>query len=58
MRIDQQPATAILQDRRFGRKAAPLPHAVASRQSTLIDDLRLFALTFAGGFLFVTVYLI
>jgi hypothetical protein len=26
-------------------------------RSTLIDDLRLFALTFAGGFLFMTIFL-
>ena len=42
----------------FGRRmivhAAPLP---ASESSGLIDDLRLFALTFAGGFVFMSVYL-
>ena len=34
-------------------------HAVAAEapSPTLLDDLRLFALTFAGGFLFLTVYL-
>ena len=44
--------------RRFGRRpvatavAAPLP------ASTLGDDLRLFAVTFAGGFLFVSVLIV
>lgn len=42
--------------RPFGRKCAASAVASAPR-STLADDLRLFALTFAGGFLFVSVYL-
>ena len=29
----------------------------AAPRSTLADDLRLFVLTFAGGFLFMTVFL-
>lgn len=45
--------------RRFGRRPAiavalPAPAEPAS----LIDDLKLFATTFAGGFLFVAIYLI
>jgi len=42
-----------LQGRRFGRRggvAIPVPSSIAS-------DARLFLLTFAGGFLFMTVYL-
>jgi len=42
-----------LQDRRFGRRgsvAIPAPPSIAG-------DARLFVLTFAGGFLFMTVYL-
>jgi hypothetical protein len=40
----------------FGRKGARSA-AAAATPSTLAEDLKLFALTFAGGFLFVTVYL-
>ncbi len=40
----------------FGRKGACSAMATTG-SSTLVDDLKLFALTFAGGFLFVTVYL-
>jgi len=29
----------------------------AAPRSTLVDDLKLFAVTFAGGFLFMTVFL-
>ena len=42
--------------RLFGRKGVAVVAAVAPR-STLADDLKLFALTFAGGFLFVSLYL-
>ncbi|MFL6787608.1 MAG: hypothetical protein ACJ8FC_02965 [Sphingomicrobium sp.] len=31
--------------------------ATAEPASALINDLRLFALTFAGGFLFVTIFI-
>jgi hypothetical protein len=44
-----------LQARTFGRKGAVA--TAASRPSSLIDDVKLFALTFAGGFLFVSLYL-
>jgi hypothetical protein len=44
--------------RRFGRRApftdAPRP----ARASAISDDVRLFAATFAGGFLFVSVLLV
>lgn len=45
-----------LHSRRFGRKGVAAAITVSPR-STLADDLRLFALTFACGFLFVTVFL-
>lgn len=44
-----------LQARPFGRKGAAA--TAIARPSSLIDDVKLFALTFAGGFLFVTVFL-
>ena len=44
-----------LQVRAFGRKGVAL--AAAPRRSTFGDDLKLFALTFAGGFLFMSLYL-
>ena len=45
--------------RRFGRRPAPVGAQAMARHpgSALSDELRLFALTFAGGFLFMTVYL-
>lgn len=44
------------QIRLFGRKgiAAAIP---AKPRSNLLEDLKLFALTFAGGFLFMSLYL-
>jgi hypothetical protein len=45
-----------LQTRRFGRGRAFSMAAMAA-PSTLAGDLKLFALTFAGGFLFVTIFL-
>ena len=45
-----------LQTRRFGRKGMAVSMAATSR-STLADDLKLFVLTFASGFLFVSLYL-
>jgi len=45
-----------LQNRPFGRKGRAVTVAVAPR-SSLADDLKLFAVTFAGGFLFMTVFL-
>ena len=49
-----RPAIAI-DPRVFGRRAMSRPEALEVRSSTLGDDLRLFAATFAGGFLFVTI---
>ena len=46
--------------RHFGRRMVPLQAtamAAPAPQSSLGDDLRLFAMTFAGGFLFMAVYL-
>jgi hypothetical protein len=43
-----------LQSRTFGRKGVAV--AVAAR-GTFADDLKLFALTFAAGFLFMSLYL-
>ena len=40
--------------RLFGRKGVAVAAAIAPR-STLANDLKLFALTFAGGFLFVSI---
>ena len=45
-----------LQSRPFGRKSVATAIIIAP-QTRLADDFRLFALTFAGGFLFVMVYL-
>ena len=42
--------------RPFGRKGIAVAIA-AERRSTLADDLKLFALTFAAGFVFVSLYL-
>jgi len=44
------------QDHRFGRKGS-FPAAAVAAPSTLASDIRLFAVTFAGGFLFMTVFL-
>lgn len=41
---------------RFGRKGSYAATAIGA-PSTLAGDLRLFALTFAGGFLFMAIYL-
>jgi hypothetical protein len=42
----------------FGRRVlAGEQHDAAAPAGGLSDDLRLFALTFAGGFLFMSVYL-
>ena len=55
MRIEQT-HSGDHQIRPFGRKGVAVAVAVAPR-STLADDLKLFALTFAGGFLFMSLYL-
>ncbi len=49
-----RPAAAI-DPRVFGRRSVTRPEALPDRSSALDDDLRLFAATFAAGFLFVTV---
>jgi hypothetical protein len=49
-----RPAAAI-DPRVFGRRSIPRPEAQEVRSSMLGDDLRLFAATFAAGFLFVSV---
>lgn len=41
----------------FGRKGVAAAVAARRPHSTLADDLKLFTLTFAGGFLFMTLYL-
>ncbi|MEO8547757.1 MAG: hypothetical protein ABI422_05255 [Sphingomicrobium sp.] len=55
-----RPAVA-LDPRRFGRGpilcAEPLSARPRKRPSALAKDLRLFAITFAAGFLFVTVWI-
>jgi hypothetical protein len=55
MRTDET-SDRQLQSSRFGRKDSYAAAAVAA-PSTLADDIRLFAITFAGGFLFMTVFL-
>jgi hypothetical protein len=49
-----RPAFA-LSPHRFGRRAAHLSREVATESNGLTDDLRLFAATFAAGFLFVSI---
>ena len=44
-----------LDPRRFGRAAIPFAEAAPASPSRHSDDLRLFALTFAAGFLFVSI---
>ena len=41
--------------RRFGKAPAPCAEAQPKRAATPGDDLRLFAITFAAGFLFVSI---
>jgi hypothetical protein len=49
-----RPAFALCQ-RRFGRGPVRLAEEVAGVERGLADDLRLFAATFAAGFLFVSI---
>jgi len=49
-----RPAVA-LEPRRFGRRIAFRGEVPSQRSRTLNDDLRLFAITFVAGFLFVSV---
>lgn len=46
-----------IQARTFGRRVVPQGNAVAATAASVGDDLKLFAMTFMGGFLFMTVYL-
>ena len=55
MRMLRQPASPF-RARTFGR-GKPYVLAAAEPSPQLSDDLRIFALTFAGGFLFMAVYL-
>ncbi len=56
MRMFRRPIQAI-DVRRFGRGRAYALAAEAAPATRLANELRLFALTFAGGFLFMTIYL-
>ena len=49
-----RPALA-LDPRRFGRAPIPCADAQPERVTALSADLRLFAITFAAGFLFVSI---
>ena len=49
-----RPAFAFSQ-RRFGRGPVRAMAVATTKQSSLVDDLRLFAATFAAGFLFVSI---
>jgi len=49
-----RPALGI-DPRRFGRALGSSTEAPPTRSATLGDDLRLFAITFAAGFLFVSI---
>ena len=55
MRMFQRPANQF-RTRIFGR-ARSYAIAAESAPSGIADDLRIFALTFAGGFLFMAIYL-
>jgi len=55
MRMLRHPASQF-RARTFGR-GKPYVAAAAEPESQLSDDLRIFALTFVGGFLFMAVYL-
>jgi hypothetical protein len=49
--------TSIANDpMRFGRRVRPAP-IIEARPQSIGDDLRLFAMTFAAGFLFFTIFL-
>ena len=56
MSTSRRPATASAPS--FGRRAQGFVDGETVRAAPLLsDDARLFALTFAGGFLFMAVYL-
>lgn len=40
-----------------GAKGAAVARAAVDEPASIIGDLRLFALTFAGGFLFTTIFI-
>jgi len=43
---------------RFGRRPAPLAGEVGQCRPALSDDVKLFATTFAAGFLFVSMLIV
>ena len=47
----------VLAIRQLGGGITATARPVAEPASSLVNDLRLFALTFAGGFLFMTIFL-
>ena len=49
--------SALRQPRFFGRGRRYILNAPARSASSIADDARLFATTFVGGLLFMTVYL-
>ena len=55
MRMFESPAT-VIKPRLFGRGKG-FAVAAPATSSGPADDLRLFAITFTGGFLFMTVFL-
>jgi hypothetical protein len=55
MRMLRQPASQF-RTRIFGR-GKPYVIATAEPAAQFTDDLRIFALTFVGGFLFMAIYL-
>ena len=56
MRLHRRPVTASFSS--FGRRARSALGSNAPRAANaLTEDVRLFALTFVGGFLFMAVYL-
>ncbi len=56
MRMFQRPANSF-RTRVFGRARGYAIAAAEPAPASLSDDLRIFALTFIGGFLFMAVYL-
>jgi hypothetical protein len=56
MRMFQSPANSF-RTRVLGRAKGYAVATASSAPSSLSDDLRIFALTFVGGFLFMAVYL-
>jgi hypothetical protein len=56
MRMFQRPANRF-RTRVLGRAKSYASVAAEPAPSSISDDLRIFALTFAGGFLFMAVYL-